>query len=146
MMQTDEPQTLEPVHVDAREGEPNQWATRLVWFLRGMAAVSIAKGLYHWAIICGFDAPFPSGFDSYAPPYQIATVFFAVIDPVAGVGLWLAAPWGAVIWLTSVTSMAAVETLFPQIYGGSLLVIVAEMAMLGTYLCLVLMASREQPE
>jgi hypothetical protein len=42
--------------------------------------------------------------------------------------------------------MAAVETLFPQIYGGSLLVIVAEMAMLGTYLCLVLMASREQPE
>ena len=45
-------------------------------------------------------------------------MFFAVIDLVAAVGLWLAAPWGAVVWLTSVISMAAVEILFPQIYGG----------------------------
>ena len=47
---------------------------------------SIVKGLYHWAVICGINAPFPSGFDSYSPPYQVATVFFAVIDPVAGSG------------------------------------------------------------
>ena len=74
-------------------------------------------------IICGINAPFPSGFDSYTTPYQVATVFFAVIDLVAGVGLWLAAPWGAVVWLTSVISMAAVEVLFPQIYGGSMWVV-----------------------
>ena len=55
--------------------------------------------------------------------YQAATVFFAVIDLVAAVGLWLAAPWGAVVWLTSVISMAAVEALFPQIYGGRLWVV-----------------------
>jgi hypothetical protein len=73
-------------------------------------------------------------------------VFFAVIDPVAGVGLWLAAPWGAVVWLTSVISMAAVEVLFPQIFGGNILAVVFELGLLGTYVWLVVMAAREQPE
>src|SRR5206468_7707599 len=120
-------------------------ASWLVLFLRVMAVASIVKGLYHWAVICGINAPFPSGFDSYSPPYQVATVFFAVIDPVAGVGLWLAAPWGAVVCLASVISMAAVELLFPQIYGGNTWVIVAEVLLLASYLWLALMAAREQP-
>jgi hypothetical protein len=76
-------------------------------------------------------------------PYQSATVFFAVIDLVAAVGLWLAAPWGAVVWLTSVISMAAVEALFPQIYGGRLWVIVLELGLLGIYLWLALLSARE---
>ena len=68
-----------------------------------------------------------------------------VIDLVAGVGLWLAAPWGAVVWLTSVISMAAVELLFPQIYGGNIWTVMTEVVLLGTYLWLALMAAREQP-
>src|ERR1700710_1775676 len=111
MTRSDDPQTLEPVHADEGEGDSKQCAARLLVFLRVMAVVSLCKVLYHWAIICGINAPFPSGFDSYPTPYQVATVFFAVIDLVAGVGLWLAAPWGAVVWLTSVISMAAVEIL-----------------------------------
>jgi hypothetical protein len=114
-------------------------------FLRAMAAVALLKGLYHWAIVCGIGAPAPSGFDSYPTPYQVATVFFAVIDLVAGVGLWLAAPWGAVVWLTSVISMAAVEVLFPQIYGGSTVIVVTEVVLLVVYLALALLAAREQP-
>ena len=110
-----------------------------------IATIALLKGLYHWAIVCGFGAPFPSGFDSYGSPYQAATVFFAVIDPVAGVGLWLAAPWGAVVWLTSIISMAAVEILFPQIYGGHMWVVAIETVLLGVYLWLALMAAREQP-
>ena len=77
-------------------------------------------------------------------PYQVATVFFAIIDPVAGVGLWLAAPWGPVLWLTSVISMAAVGVLFPQIFGG-LWIVVPEVIVLGAYLYLVMMTAREQP-
>jgi hypothetical protein len=147
MMHADEPQTLEPVPAAAAQPDnTGQAATWLSWFLRAMAIVSIGKGLYHWAIICGIDAPSPSGFDAYPTAYQIATVFFAVIDPVAGVGLWLAAPWGAVIWLTSIISMAAVEALFPQIYGGNVPVVLIEMALLGIYLLLVLRTARERSE
>ena len=144
MTNTEQPQTLEPVQADEGEIDGKRWSHRLVLFLRVMAGLSLLKGLYHWAIICGIDAPFPSGFDSYPTPYQVATVFFASIDPVAGVGLWLAAPWGAVVWLTSVISMAAVEMLFPQIYGGNVWVSAMEMLLLAVYLGLALMAAREQ--
>jgi hypothetical protein len=50
-----------------------------------------------------------------------------------------------VVWLTSVVSMAAVEVLFPQVYGGSILVVVIESMLLIGYLTLALMAAREQP-
>ena len=140
-----QPQTLEPVQADEGEADGRRWSHRLVLFLRAVAGLSLAKGLYHWAVICGIGAPFPSGFDSYPTPYQVATVFFAVIDPVAGVGLWLAAPWGAVVWLTSVISMVAVELLFPAIFGGNVWVIAMGLLMLGGYLWLALMAAREQP-
>jgi Family of unknown function (DUF6163) len=138
-----QPRVLEPVHAGQGEQSGDIWATRLVVFLRVMAALALVKGLYYWAIVCGVGAPTPQGFDSYTMPYQSATVFFAVIDLVAAVGLWLAAPWGAVVWLTSVISMAAVEALFPQIYGGRLWVILVELALLGGYLLLALLSARE---
>jgi len=145
MTDIDQRQTLDPVHAGEGDAEGQRWTHWLLVFLRVMAGISLAQGLYHWAVVCGINAPFPSGFDSYATPYQVATVFFAVIDLVAGVGLWLAAPWGAVVWLTSVISMGAVELLFPQIYGGHLWVVGLEVLLLGTYLALALMAAREQP-
>ena len=61
-----------------------------------MAVLSLAKGLYHWAVVCGFTGP-ADGFEYQPTPWQTATIFFAVIDLVAAVGLWLAAAWGAVL-------------------------------------------------
>ena len=144
-MNTREQQTLDPVQSAEGEAGRQRWTFWLVVFLRTMAGVSLIKGLYHWAVVCGINAPSPSGFDSYPTPYQVATVFFAVIDLVAGVGLWLAAPWGAVVWLTSVISMAAVELLFPQIYGGNMWVAAVEAVLLVAYLTLALLAAREHP-
>jgi hypothetical protein len=135
---------LEPVHADDQAGG-RRWSYWLLVFLRAMAAVSLIKGLYHWAVVCGIDGPQNTSFDAYPLPYQVATVFFAVIDLVAAVGLWLAAPWGAVVWLTSVVSMAAVELLFPQVYGGSILIVAVEALLLIGYLSLALIAAREQP-
>ena len=138
----EQPQVLEPVHTGQGEARGDIWATRLVLFLRVMAAISMVKGLYHWAVVLGMVGS-QEGFEAQGAPYQVATVFFAVIDLVAAVGLWLAAPWGAVVWLTSVISMAAVEALFPQIYGGRLWVIIVELALLVLYLSLALLAARE---
>src|SRR5262249_56222907 len=99
-------------------GGEDRWNGSLVLFLRGMACLALVKGLYHWSVVCGIGAPTDAGFADYPTPYQAVTVFFAVIDLVAAVGLWLAAPWGAVVWLTSVVSLIAGELLFPQVYGG----------------------------
>ncbi len=102
------------------ESDDNAWTRRLVFFLRIMAVISVIKGLYHWAEVTGFIGGEEDAFENQAMAWQTATVYFAVIELVAAVGLWLATPWGAVVWLTTVVSMAVIELMFPGIYGGSL--------------------------
>jgi hypothetical protein len=136
--------SLEPVHADEPQVHEARWTGRLVVFLRVMAVLSMAKGLYHWAIVCGIGGP-PDGFEYQPTPWQTATVFFAVIDLVAAVGLWLAAAWGAVVWLTACVSMAAVEVFFPQVYGGRLIVVAIEGVLLFAYLFLAIQSAREHP-
>ena len=111
-----------------------------------MAGVSLIKGLYHWAQVCGIGAPADGGFESHTVAWQTATVFFAVIDLVAAVGLWLSAPWGAVVWLTSSVSSIVVEVFFPQIYDDLILVLIFEPALIIAYLTLAVLAAREQPQ
>ncbi|OJU30011.1 MAG: hypothetical protein BGN91_01980 [Nitrobacter sp. 62-13] len=127
------------------ETEESLWTGRLVLFLRIMAVLSLAAGLYHWAQVTGFIGGEDNAFENQTVAWQAATVYFAVIELVAAVGLWLATPWGAVVWLTTVVSMAVVELMFPAIYGGNLAVVGIETAMLVAYLGLAWMAARERP-
>jgi len=127
------------------ESDDNAWTRRLVFFLRIMAVISVIKGLYHWAQVTGFIGGEEDAFENQPMAWQTATVYFAVIELVAAVGLWLATPWGAVVWLTTVVSMAVIELMFPGIYGGSLTVVGLEAVMLAAYLALAWMAARERP-
>ncbi|HUC52079.1 MAG TPA: DUF6163 family protein [Xanthobacteraceae bacterium] len=135
---------LEPVRV-GKTASRGTWTDYLILFLRIMAAISMVKGLYHWSQVCGIGVSADQSFVNRSTAWQTATVFFAVLDLVAAVGLWLAAAWGAVVWLTSVVSMAAVEMFFPNVYGGSVFIILAEMTLLGMYLYLAIMSARERP-
>src|SRR5258708_23187544 len=98
------------------------WSERLVLFLRVMAIVSMLKGLYHWAAVCGFigDA---GGFEAHVQSWQATTVFFSVIDLVAAVGLWLGAPLGAGVWLTSTARMMMIQLFFDPVDGAALLIL-----------------------
>jgi len=136
---------LEPVRVSKALGGAGSWTEYLVLFLRLMAVVSLLKGLYHWAQVCGIGARPDDGFEAHTMAWQSATVFFAVLDLVAAVGLWLAAAWGAVVWLGSVVSMAVVEVFFPGVYGGSIVIALIEMTLLGVYLWLAIVSAREHP-
>jgi hypothetical protein len=143
-IRADMPRTLEPVHTDD-DARTHVWTERLVLFLRVMAALSFLKGLWHWAEVTGFIGAGDGGFIARPLPWQAATVFFSVIDLVAAVGLWLTAAWGAVVWLTAVVSMIAVEALFPQVYGGRMAIVAIQTALLFAYLGLAVMAARERP-
>ena len=123
---SDPARTLEPVQAEEPEQDDGAMdqAPRLVpaghgGAVDGQGALSLGGRVRHRRIGgCG---------SSTQPlPWQTATVFFAVIDLVAAVGLWLAAAWGAVVWLTASVSMAAVEVFFPQIYGGRWAVVVID--------------------
>ena len=118
------------------------WTERLVVFLRVMAVASMLKGLYHWAAVCGFVGE-AGGFEAHVQSWQATTVFFAVIDLVAAVGLWLVAPWGAVVWLTSTVTMIMIELFFNQVYGTNLIIVAAGVVAILAYLILSLLAARE---
>src|ERR1700716_3269979 len=127
------------------ESDDNAWTRRLVFFLRIMAVISVIKGLYHWAQVTGFIGGEKDPFKNQTMAWQAATVYFAVIELVAAVGLWLATPWGAVVWLTTVVSMAVIELMFPGIYGGSLTVVGLEALMLAAYLALAWGGAGKRP-
>ncbi|MDB5502627.1 MAG: hypothetical protein JWR89_2529 [Tardiphaga sp.] len=127
------------------ESDENAWTRRLVLFLRVMAVLSMAQGLYHWAQVTGFVGAEDDAFEVQSMAWQTSTVYFAVIELVAAVGLWLATPWGAVLWLTTVVSMAVIELMFPAIYGGNLIIVGLQAAFLAAYLALAWMAARERP-
>jgi hypothetical protein len=128
------------------DAETAPWTARLVLYVRVLAVISMAKGLYHWAQVCGVGDGVNSTFELAPVSWKAASIFFAVIDPVAAVGLWLAAAWGGVVWLTAAISMAAVELFFPQVFGGRIWVMLAELAAIAAYLGLALMAAREREE
>ena len=136
---------LDPVQASDEKPDQGKWTRWLVWFLRAMAVMSMLKGLYHWGLVLGIGEGPDTTFTTQSLPWQSATVYFAIIDLVAAVGLWLAAVWGAVVWLTAGVSMAAVEVFFPQIYGGSWLVVAIELSLLCCYLVLALQSAREHP-
>jgi len=137
---------LAPVHADEQQRHEGVWTERLVLFLRIMAGVSMLKGLYHWAEVCGFIGAQDGGFFGHGPQWQTATIFFAVIDLVAAVGLWLAAPWGAVVWLTAGVSMAVIAMFFQQVYGAQPEIVLLEGGMIAAYLFLAIQAAREHPQ
>jgi hypothetical protein len=142
----DDLRNLEPVHKPDGEDGVGLWTRRMVLFLRVMAGLSMLKGLYHWSRVVGIGVAPNDLYAYHSIAWQTATVFFAVIDLVAAVGLWLAAAWGAVIWLTAVASMLAVEMFFPQVFGRAFLTVLLEGGLLGLYLWLAVKSAKEHAE
>jgi len=60
-----------------------RWNLALVWFMRLMALLWIAKGLSFWAVIVG--AGHGPSFEEKGLGFQATVVYFAVVDPVAAV-------------------------------------------------------------
>jgi hypothetical protein len=135
---------LEPVHSDEEHLGLGIWTLRLILFLRVMAGVSMIKGLFHWSALLGIGAGPQGGFETHSVSWQSATIFFAVLDLIAAVGLWLAATWGAVVWLASVASMIVLDLFFPQIFDGGFVLDIFEMALLFIYIWLAIRSAQEQ--
>lgn len=131
------------VRVDDERPRQEGWAGWLVVYSRAAAAISLAKGLYHWAAICGFISIAGGPFDAQSASWQIATVFFAVFDMVAAVGLWINAAWGAIIWLASSVTMIVVQGFLPQIFGVQPFVIAGEVALISGYGYIAIQSARE---
>ncbi|WP_029031291.1 DUF6163 family protein [Salinarimonas rosea] len=119
-----------------------RWDKTLTWFMRLMALLWIAKGLSFWAVIVGASAMAPP-FEDRSLGFQAAIVYFAVIDPIAAVGLWLTATWGGVLWLLAVMSHLVLALFFPGVVPVSLALAAAYCGLMVTYLLISFFASGE---
>ncbi|ODN66836.1 DUF6163 family protein [Methylobrevis pamukkalensis] len=87
----------------------------LVVFVRLLAVVFLVSGLHDWSVV--LSPPGGGNFFDLPLAQRVATVFFAVCDLVAAVGLWLLASWGAVVWLIAALTEVALHAFFADVFG-----------------------------
>lgn len=118
------------------------WDRANVWFLRVLAIAWIAQGLHAWATILGVDLVTSQPFEARPVPAQAVTIYYAVIDLLAAVGLWLLAPWGGVVWLLAVVSKLVLGFVFTSANDLGLSAAAAFVACILAFMGLNWMAGR----
>lgn len=108
-----------------------------VIFMRVMAVIWMAEGLFAWSIILGIGA-YATVFETASLQARLAIAGFALFNLVAAVGLWMVASWGAVIWLISIVMTIILDGTnadanldpieWPWIYGALALIYLALLA------------------
>jgi nicotinamide riboside transporter PnuC len=111
-----------------------------VIFMRLLALIWIAQGLAQWSAVLLPSQPL---FDKVSQVWGGAVIFFAVLDPVAAVGLWLATPWGGVLWLFSAIAQIFVAAAIPDFF--SMTWIAANIFLIVIYFGLTWRAGRLDP-
>lgn len=129
---------------DAGGGRRLRWRLVLVWLLRLLSVVWIAKGLMAWAVILGLGPDAQPPFENRLLSAQAITVYFAVIDLVAGVGLWLTSTWGGVLWLLAAVSQLLLGFFFPRILPLTPLLVGTYVALMIVYFLATWAAENEQ--
>jgi hypothetical protein len=109
----------------------------LVVFMRVTAVIWIIQGLLQWGAFLSSGPDGASSFTALAGPAMVAALFFAVVDFVASVGLWLAAPWGGVIWLVAVGAQLLVLVVMPGFFEHPVGVGILDLGLMAGYLVLV---------
>ena len=115
-----------------------------LWMLRG---VLLWLGILHVSIVVSFlDLVVVQPIDLGALPLGEAAmvVFFAVFDLVAAVGLWLAAPWGGVLWLVAALAQVAHLTLRPSSFWDGISLNGLSLLLILIYFTLSFLAARER--
>jgi Family of unknown function (DUF6163) len=115
----------EPARMD---GEENRARFLLVVFMRLLAGLWVIQGLWQWSAILLPPEPL---FDKVSAPHGAAVIFFATVNLAVAVGLWLATPWGGVIWLLAAIAQIFVALTLPGFY--SMLWIGADTALIVLY-------------
>ena len=107
------------------------WRRRMTYFQRVAGGFMMVKGLIGWAIICGL--PLGTPFEAMRMHAKAWTIFFSVIDVVAGVALWLGSAWGATLWLIVVATQISADIVFAELAGLLVLLTLVELLLVAGY-------------
>lgn len=120
-----------------------RWRSGLVWFLRLLSVFWLAKGLMSWAVIFGLGGQAQPPFEARLLSYQAIIVYFAVIDLVAAVGLWLTSTWGGVLWLLATLSHLLLSFFFPRFVPLTIWLVGLYVALIALYFLVTWAAETE---
>lgn len=121
-------------------GDAAKWGALLSRFMRIVALFWLLQGLMHWRIV--LVGP-QSIFDVMPQNAAFAVIFFAVLDLIAGVGLWLATPWGGVLWLLIASAQIFLTLSMPGFFVGGYWLIGVNAVLILMYFALTFEAGRD---
>lgn len=119
-----------------------RWSFVLTGFMRVVSLLWIMKGLSAWAVILGVWTPVGL-FETRSTGYQATVIYFALIDLVAAVGLWMTSSWGGIMWLLAVMSHLILAAFFPGIVSGGLLTVIFFLTLIAVYVAVAWLAAQE---
>jgi len=108
--------------------------------MRIVALFWLVQGLMQWRIILATDR---SIFETMPQSAAFAVIFFAVLDLIAGVGLWLATPWGGVLWLLVASAQIFLTLSMPSFFMGGYWLIGVDAVLIAMYFGLTFEAGRD---
>ncbi len=114
----------------------------LTVFMRVIAAFWMFEGLMQWSAVLVPGSGGLGGWAQLTDPAMVAVIFFAAVDLIAAVGLWLAAPWGGVIWLVTAGVQLLVSIVLPGFFEHPLLMGSLNLCLIALYLGLTWLAAR----
>lgn len=113
--------------------QPTIAEVSFVWFHRVIAIYCLLFGVLYWVRLIGYYDGLTWRFDLMPVYWQVASVSLAVLFPFAGIGLWMTASWGPVIWF----SCAATETVmylgFPELFGQRQAIVISHLLVAAIY-------------
>lgn len=121
-------------------GDAAKWGALLSRFMRIVAIFWLLQGLMHWRIVLTAQQ---SIFETMPQNAAFAVIFFAVLDLIAGVGLWLATPWGGVLWLLIASAQIFLTLSMPGFFVGGYWLIGINALLILTYFALTFEAGRD---
>jgi hypothetical protein len=123
--------------------QPDRYQVALFYYEIVLAVLMMALGLRQWALIVGVVA---GSFDAMPAAGKIVTMYLAVADLVAAVGLWMRVAWGRVIFIAAAISEIAFHTAFVATYGTNWVLVGMHAVALAIYAVLAVLARRRPAE
>ncbi|MDM7851536.1 DUF6163 family protein [Pseudochrobactrum kiredjianiae] len=87
-----------------------------ILFVRFVALVCLAGGVYYWLRLIGLYPGLLWRFDLMPWQWQAACVSLAIALPIVATGLWIRASWGAVLWVITAIAQALIYTVLARYF------------------------------
>jgi hypothetical protein len=138
------------VTIDMISRDPDGAVNRIltVGLCRIVGLALFGMGLVYWTRLIGvFDGDLWR-FDLMPVWWRVAAPTLAVIYPVAGIGLWMTASWGTVVWVLIAAIEGVMRLGFPHLFGAEPVVVglhVAGLAFLAVLRAFAAFQRRRRP-